>query len=276
MSQLSNNRQTTSGFTLIELLVVIAIIAILASLLLPALSRAKDSAKRVACMNNQRQLYLGWAMYTHDNNGFIPRNELTGGYDPLNLAWVSGMMCYENDIFQPKSRYGESTNVLLLVPGNFGSIGPYVGASGAYRCPADSSWIEINGARHSRVRSYSMNEKLGLINGFPDSDYYRYKTFTQEQELSAAGVSIYIFLDEHEDTIWDGVFGFPNFDKLDGAPSSRHSRGAVLSFTDGSVLLRKWKDPRTSPPIIRKRQFGESLPNNIDYSWLRFHGSVPQ
>ncbi len=64
------------GFTLIELLVVIAIIAILAALLLPALSRAKQEAYTAVCINNQKQLQLAWLMYLEDNNGKLPRNDI--------------------------------------------------------------------------------------------------------------------------------------------------------------------------------------------------------
>jgi prepilin-type N-terminal cleavage/methylation domain-containing protein len=62
------------GFTLVELLVAIAIIAILASLLLPALAQGKEQARRANCINNFRQLHLAWKLYIDDNNGVLPIN----------------------------------------------------------------------------------------------------------------------------------------------------------------------------------------------------------
>jgi len=72
-------RSSQLGFTLIELLVVIAIIAILAALLLPVLSRAKDKARTTGCLNNLKQLQVGWHLYAADFNDSMPGNDRYGG-----------------------------------------------------------------------------------------------------------------------------------------------------------------------------------------------------
>src|SRR5690349_7013221 len=111
------------AFTLIELLVVIAIIAILAGLLLPALSRAKAKGHQTACLSNLKQLQLCWQMYIDDNNEKLIGNDPYVG--PGSLSWIQG---YMND------SYPDSTNATLIAKG---LLFPYNKSTSIYRCPAD-------------------------------------------------------------------------------------------------------------------------------------------
>ena len=260
---IASSLRPRNGFTLIELLVVIAIIAILASLLLPSLAKGKDAAKRTVCLSNQKQLYLGWWTYTQEHNGRIPHNGINSQFE-----WVSGNMSYEDSIYFANSA-SDNTNTFLINPGGPGSIGPYVGGSGVYRCPSDISRVNLGGVRYSRVRSYSMNCFLTAYANAAAG----YVAFFNESTITAYGPErFYIFLDEHEDSINDRIFDFNiNYGSrtsFTSFPASRHSRGAQFTFANGAVLHKKWKDGRTVRPVTFKTLHPTASPNNVDVEWI--------
>jgi prepilin-type N-terminal cleavage/methylation domain-containing protein len=224
--------QTGRGFTLIELLVVIAIIAILAALLLPALTSAKVRAQKMACLNNVRQLQLAWSMYNTDSNGRIPA---CWPFDPttgvLNLnAWVRGVATEENmpgfGVVDPGVLDGTNRNSI-----SEGTLFPYTSAYPVYRCPTDLR--NVGGV--PIVRSYSMNN---WMNGEPYaslSDFdYGHRLFKTDTSIPNPS-QLYVFLDEDASTINDGMFVmYMNPDQgLQDYPSRRHKTSFPLTFADG-------------------------------------------
>jgi len=259
---------------LVELLVVIAIIAILAGLLLPALNGAKARAQTVQCLNNLRQLQVAWYLYADDHDDRIPPNyagELAGKYRDT-ASWVSGWLTYETFPFDAP-RFSESTNLGLLVPGGFGSVGAYTKSPAIYKCPADKSWIQIAGQRHSRVRSVAVNDSM---NSSVNGDEGSWHVFRKTSAIVSPGPSqAFVFVDEHEDSIGDGCFAvdpqtvWPDMWWAE-LPTSRHRGAGTFSFADGHTESRKWVDSRTLVPVRRvKGGYDNYSPQNKDVLWVQ-------
>jgi len=245
-----------AAFTLIELLVVIAIIAILASLLLPALSKSKTKAQGILCMSNLKQLQLAWHMYAEDNNDNLAPNA-----DGSNAGWVRGWL------MTPQ----EATNVNFLKTPH-GVLWKYNESAAIYRCPADQSTAKIGGKGYPRTRSVSMNGNMNGNSWYTaeiDRNFFTYKKLSTIHKPGEA----FVFIDEHPDAIDDGYFlVFVNRKQLWGnMPANYHNGACGFSFSDGHGEIRKWKDPDTLSKKIVANPKGP-----VDVPWIQLRTTVPK
>jgi prepilin-type N-terminal cleavage/methylation domain-containing protein/prepilin-type processing-associated H-X9-DG protein len=237
------------AFTLIELLVVIAIIATVAAMLFSALAKAKAQQDSSECLCNLKTLQTGWQNYLEDNSDALPPNLYS--YDgsigfPSSPpgSWVTG--CARTDLTTDKIKAG----VLY----------PYVGSAEVYRCPRDDSTV-VGSSTQVRTRSYSMNGQLNS-----NLDYARHGRQITRLNQIARKAEVFVFLDENDVTIEDGVFG------LYAAPenhwanmaSDRHLRGCNFTYVDGHVQHHKWKSPKV------QISSGPQLATGGDLEDLRF------
>ena len=282
-------RPAGAAFTLIELLVVIAIIAILASLLLPALSKGKLKAQGIQCMDNHRQLTLAWQMYADDNNGVL----VYASDDPWDYTvnW------------QVLDQYAWTLTHMDFDPGNQGNwdvnydmtkrpLWPYTSRSaGIYKCPGDRSYLAVGGEAKPRVRSMSMNLYVGGFDGtdghWPWAEGYKIYAKLSDIEIPS---QIFVFLDMREDSVNWGNFmtylaGYSPNDPaqygFDGDyPGCYHHFACGFSFADGHSELKRWQDARTTPPLTfgANPLFSQftSTPNNVDVGWLQQHSTRPK
>ena len=227
------------GFTLIELLVVIAIIAILAALLLPALSRAKIRAQALACMTNGRQMMLAWRMYPDENNDMLlGPSDGSGHPDPLQVDWIP----YYRLDFTPNPRNWDYTIDVVNSP-----LWPYLNKPDVLKCPADQSQVGTT-VKYPRVRSISMSQAFGAGEWLPSSNWRTYSKLTQIVRPSET----WVFIDEHPDSINDGALANV-CDKAGTAsgtvvdwPANYHGGACGLSFSDGHSEIHKWRGTSTA------------------------------
>jgi prepilin-type N-terminal cleavage/methylation domain-containing protein len=261
-----NRKSQRGGFTLVELLVVIAIIAILAALLLPALSKGKQQAQGIRCLSNMKQLTLAWMTYADEYGDHLATNVAWAGFEsPEPVDWASG--------WEDWSDPGDSDNTNALnLESPLGQLWPYSKSLGIYKCPADPSPL---------IRSVSMNLRM---NG---SDWVDapIAEFTNPNKLSAivhpGPADAFVFIDERCDSINDGFFVVEmeftdDMAALGNMPANYHNGASAVSFADEHAEMHRWRDARTEPPLNPyQMQDGGLMPKNPDVAWIQQHCSAP-
>jgi prepilin-type N-terminal cleavage/methylation domain-containing protein len=301
--RLHQSSRAGDGFTLIELLVVIAIIAILAAMLLPALTKAKLKAQGVYCMNNGRQTTLAWRLYAEDNADRVLLASDDGSTAPYGVSssnpYNLGAWTWSKMNFQGGNAYNWDINAdITLRP-----MWNYNKNASIYKCPGDHSVVDNTpSGTMPRIRSYSMNFFIG---GFGSGDASSGqgvgawgKQFPIYSKLSDLNSTItapgptktFVFIEEREDCINWGNFltdmsGYPTktfplnqglYQWNQDLPSSYHHKACGISFADGHSEIHRWREASTMPPVATGQLKGGKgsgttwlAPYSRDVAWMQ-------
>ncbi|HZL77605.1 MAG TPA: prepilin-type N-terminal cleavage/methylation domain-containing protein [Candidatus Limnocylindrales bacterium] len=260
-------KRKSPGFTLIELLVVIAIIAILAAMLLPALSKAKIKAQKTFCMNNLKQIHLAWVMYSGDNDDrIVPvSNQIPGGPNDPNMAPGAA----EAQIFPGDVGLLVCTNVRYA---RNSLLYPYHRSDVLFKCPADPRNVNWrpNNSGPPTTRSYSVNGWMNPTTVTASQPYLQrqdlFRVFIKQANISHPS-DIWVTIEENPGTINDDWF--VENPASPGAwtdlPASYHNKSCILLFADGHAASRKWTDYQ----IISQQGINMGKdPSSDDLPWL--------
>ncbi len=279
-SKVSSSRPGKEGFTLIELLVVIAIIAILASMLLPALNRAKQKSQSVACINHLKQLVTASAIYANDFRDFWPLNNQ--GDDAVDLAnppanyvpkvWVEG---------REGSNLVDDNEAQGMVSEKVSLIAPYLKSKLVFRCPGDKKPWKIQNQLLTRPRSYGMNAYVAWNSnpwsGMPDET--RYVIFRKASEGRALS-TIFIFGEIYPESLCRPMFGI-NMDAttIYHFPGNYHGQISNFAFTDGHAESHRWRSGQFNNPSPAPANWHNHTGNTVpasglaDLDWLKLHAT---
>jgi prepilin-type N-terminal cleavage/methylation domain-containing protein/prepilin-type processing-associated H-X9-DG protein len=282
-------RSAPAAFTLIELLVVIAIIAILAGLLLPVLSKAKNKAQGIQCLSNMKQMALAWLMYPDDNDNRLCPNHDGATTDP-NINWIAGWLSFAQN--NP-----DNTNSYYL---RNGLLAPYCGKqTSIYKCPADKYQCIEGGGPMDRLRTISMNAFIqggayyaeAVSQGYPpnQSHWYNsaktpgtvYSSYNRIQDLVKPNTSdLFVFAEEHPDSINDGWMNVRSANGVywEDMPATLHGQGSNFGYADGHSAFHKWVNPAYTCQSVKLVASPQNSwlpgPDLTDVNWALAHATA--
>ena len=262
------NKKRTSGFTLIELLVVIAIIAILASLLLPALAKAKAKAHQALCLNNFKQLGIMMQLYADDHEDKVVHN----GNGLIKKTWVGGVF---------SSRPEDALKPEMLIDKRLSLFGQYIQTKGVYKCPTDKSTHKIGRREMPRLRSYALNSFVGwdTSRGQGEPAYRnqpnpRYQSYLKMADSARGPAEIFTFVEVHPVSLCRPFYGVNMKQNFYHVPAGHHAGSSALGYMDGSTKVRKWMGKDTKELQVRTKEahwgnHAHSNMRNPDLVWLQ-------
>lgn len=290
-----SGESASSGFTLIELLVVIAIIGILASLLLPTLSRAKMTAHQAACLSNQKQLALAWRMYADDNQGkMVNLNTYHEQGQPLtteNIPWRTSILGTQLEVVVPPDLSPEQAWIYKAersfqqpTPKIAGPLFKYAPNPRIICCPGDIRG-RLPFGQGLALDSYS---GVAFLNGEGGG-------FTKESEILHPS-DRFVWVEgsdmrgENIGSWWMDNFGTAALNFSDAvfgdSPAAFHIVSSTFSFADGHADTHRWQDASTlayaRSLTLDKDIGGDDTKKNAqldsvhDQAWMGSHYPGPQ